>query len=898
MVFYWVIGLVVILYVLSESILFQLRNEIVQSNYIMRAEITSSVCDSLIEEAFMEVRRVMNDHNGIHNGDAYNVLRMGAAQRGAEIRVDTPVTVGLAKKYHGITDLGVVVTYENPSPFKEDFYKRPRKIDQKAKESFGTLKITARATLDGYSKVITACKDIKVVRILPPFPEFSFFVRDGGNKKANYNRWVSYHGAEQLNLRILSGRNASKTGIIFFGGGMADAQMDYIKGFKPWPAMSTFQEGRAPIIINTTNMGILSKDGGTLLDNLQSRNFSLSTGGKVNFDITRMLPTFDMWGIASPGTDVMKQSLGALADTSLKSKIPMPPQPGLEVMVPKPQPKQGGQQGSQNPSGQDDDDDQSGTQGGSQGGAQPGTQGGAQQGNQNMVELEHRYLLLGSGFELSIDGEDSSLPTEKGMGFLNYFKDYIEYCKDSDHQYLNPLGSGVDLFGSDMRQGKDSTPHITRVYGNVLRCLYYPFSVKNKKEAMVIPWVDFTKVDISSAALQSQKNLIPKKFLTENCDRSFFQKLGATLSLSDEKKKKLSFIPHIGMKKGNNTDSATPIAELEENPTIANQTDNNKISYLYVMSRPQFLPYDTSNGGGNSFFLNTVPFNGEDWPSDKLTKEFPIDLTPEMAQYNFVNAEAFIESLKAMQRLEFDKSDNSWHMYLDGIWYVEAMKSFDEEFSMLRLPPDAPAGGPLFINGKGMIASVHGMDILVNGIIKDKNSDDDQSQLSILTVPNPVFDKISALPDEIRNIIFSTQNGNIFVTDAYIQASICAGIGTLGYKDNPAINASTARGVFPYHGPDSGGNDRQNNFDSFFIRGNLIVNHINLETLEEKSGTSVIGGGAVAYDEKLFPDRTGKGEHDANYIVNMSQCYTYYKIDVLHDDQQKQDQESAAAATN
>ncbi|HOD43237.1 MAG TPA: hypothetical protein PKL57_22000, partial [Candidatus Wallbacteria bacterium] len=65
MVFYWVVGLVVILYVMSQSILYQIRNEIFLANYIMRAEIVNSVCDAMIEEAFMEVRLQMNDHKKV-----------------------------------------------------------------------------------------------------------------------------------------------------------------------------------------------------------------------------------------------------------------------------------------------------------------------------------------------------------------------------------------------------------------------------------------------------------------------------------------------------------------------------------------------------------------------------------------------------------------------------------------------------------------------------------------------------------------------------------------------------------------------------------------------------------------------------------------------------------------
>ena len=869
MVFYWVVGLIVILYVLSESLIFQLRNEIFLANYIMRAEIVNCVCDAMIEEAFMEIRIQMNEHKKVHSGaDVYNVLRCGWVNpKPPSISVDTPITAYAAKKELGMdpANMGVTVTYEQVSPYKKDLMGNERK-NMPQKESYGVLKIVAKASYGDYTKAVTACKDVKVVKVVPPFPDFSFFVRNGGTKMSKYNHWPAYHGVDSLAFRVLSGTNATKTGKILFGGGYPYSKYnaDQLTGFKPMPKKSAVQEGEMPIIINLTNAGALVHDSGTLLGQLRTKNFSFPSDIASKYDFSRCFPSFDFWGRSTMGHDVNDTQYGSLAsrliEPSLKSGIPIPS--AYKLCVPAAVPA-----------------------GGSSGGSS---------GASTEVELEHRYQILGAGIELGIDGEDAQLkPFVPGKlaapGYLNYFENYIKYCETEDRDYLNPKYAGIDLFATDLRQGRDILqPHFTRIYGNVLVSNLEAYAIKINNEAGMAPWVDFGDKDFNA-----QKALVPKKLLEENTDRNFLQTLQGLVGLSAEHRKRFKFIPHIGKTKKRAAKQLAAPAELSGAPNFYDDkgkllgNDAKNVAYKHMMSRPKFGSYDVSEGPETPTFYDTVPYNNNEVSVNELAAKFPLDLAPEMACYSFANAKDFIYNLWYMKKLvkPEESEDKQWHMYLNGIWYVEGMKAFEPEFQQLRLPPDAPNGRPLYINGKGIIASIFGTDIMLNGIVKDKSSDDDSSQLSVISAPNPLYDKISKLPPEIRETIFSSQQGDIWLTDAYVQASICAGIGTLRYKDNPQLTSSTAGSIFPYHGPDSKKGDLQNNFDSFFIRGNLMVNYLNLESLEDKDSLTKknIGGGTIAYDEKLFPDRTGTGDADENYVVNLSQCYTFYKIEILKD---------------
>jgi hypothetical protein len=863
MVFYWVIGLVVILFIMSQSIMYQIRNEIFLANYIMRAEIVNSVCDAMIEEAFMEVRLLMNDHKKVHGGsDPYSLLRCGWGNpKPPAISVDTPITINIAKKEFGMnpSDMSVSVTYEQVSPYKKDLMGNERKPSTMSqKESFGVLKVVAKASLGDYTKAVTACKDIKVVKVLPPFPGFSLFVRNGGTKASKYNHWPAYHGVESLAFRVLSGANAAKAGKIVFGGGYSRYEGDQLLGFKPMPKKSQLQEGEMPIIINLTNAGALNYDGGTLLGQLRTKNFNFPSDIGSKYDFVRCFPSFDFWARCKFGDDTDKESLAArLIEPSLKSGIPLPPTTKL-VVTP------------------------------------PASSSGSSSASKE-VELDHRWQMLGAGIEIGLDGEDSHLKpfTPKKLaapGYLNYFENYIKFCDTEDREYLNPKYAGIDLFATDIRQGRDYLkPEITHVYGNVLAGNLEAYALNVKDDAYVLPWVNFEDKDFTA-----QKSVVPKKLAEENTDRTFFQSLQGMLGLSEAQRDKFKFIPHFGKnKKGAGKPIDTPATLLEAATRKDNstdqvlETDTKNIAYKHVMSRPKFGSYDVSEGPEVATIIDTVPYNKEEVNVNKLAETFPLDLAPEMACYSFANAKDFIYNLYYMKKLipPEESEDKQWHLYLDGIWYVEGMKAFEERFQQLRLPPDAPNGGPLYINGKGVIASIFGTDVLLNGVMKDKDSDDDLSQLSIISAPNPLYEKISKLPSEIRDTIFSSQNGDIWVTDTYIQASVCAGIGTLRYMDNPKVTMATAGSIFPFHGPDSKKDDHQNNFDSFFIRGNLIVNYLNLEKLEckDEATKKMVGGGTVAYDEKLFPERTGTGDHEANYVVNLSQCYTFYKIEIIKD---------------
>ncbi len=863
MVFYWVIGLVVILYVMAQSIMYQIRNEIFLANYIMRAEIVNSVCDAMIEEAFMEVRLQMNDHKKVHGGsDPYTLLRCGWGNpKPPAIAIDTPVTNAVAKKEFGMnsSEMSVSVTYEQVSPYKKDLMGNERKpSSMPQKESFGVLKVVAKVSLGDYTKAVTACKDVKVVKVVPPFPDFSLFVRNGGTKMSKYNHWPAYHGVDSLAFRVLSGTNATKAGKIVFGGGYTKYEGEQLLGFKPMPKKSQVQEGEMPIIINLTNAGALNYDGGTLLGQLRNKNFNFPAELSGKYDFSRCFPSFDFWARSLFGQDTSKESLAArLIEPSLKSGIPLPPVTKLTVTPPAP------------------------------------ASGSSSSSASKEIELDHRWQILGAGIELGLDGEDSHLkPFAPGKlaapGYLSYFENYIKFCDTEDREYLNPKYAGIDLFATDIRQGRDYLlPHITHVYGNVLTCNLESYALNVKDDAYILPWVNFEDKDFNA-----QKSVVPKKLAEENTDRSFMESLKGMVGLTEAQRSKFKFIPHFGKnKKGQGKPIDTPPGLLES-PTRKDpatdqviETDTKNIAYKHVMSRPKFGSYDVSEGPEVATIIDSVPYNNNNVSVNELAEKFPLDLAPEMACYSFANAKDFIYNLYYMKKLipPDESEDKQWHLYLDGIWYVEGMKAFEERFQQLRLPPDAPNGGPLYINGKGVIASIFGTDILLNGVMKDEASDDDLSQLSVISAPNPLYEKISKLPPEIRETIFSSQNGDIWVTDTYIQASICAGIGTLRYKDNPKVTAATAGAVFPFHGPDSKPGDRQNSFDSFFIRGNLTVNYLNLEMLEDKDEATkkFVGGGTIAYDEKIFPDRTGTGDHDGNYVVNLSQCYTFYKIEIV-----------------
>ncbi len=860
MVFYWIIGLIAILFILSESILYRLRNEILQSNLIMRAEIVNSVCDAMIEEAFMEIRTKMNDHTKVSDSASpYNVLRCGWGNTNPPpITVQTPLAAALAKKHHFMDTKNMVVsaTYEQITPYKKDLRGNERK-NMPLKESYGVLKVTAKASLEGYTKTVSAYKDIKVVRVVPPFPEFSLFVRDGGSTMANYNAddptkpfmnynvWPSYYGGKPLNLKILSGLDATKTGKILFGGGTGALKPTQIEGFDLLPKSKEFG-GRMPIILNLANISVLNQDDGGALNKINGRatRFPLDPTNPTGpqFECERMYPSFDFYGMtfADPKDGTKTSNMAEYVNN------PLPPRMKLMSFL---------------------------------------TGNIAKSGNTTDVELKHRTMMIGMGHEIGVEGEEDPFGHEKTTGYLNYFENYIKFCKNEDRGYVNPLYAGLELFGADLRAGRDPQKvHVARVYGNVFASFLQPIVYQNEKfgkdDAVILPWYNF---DGKDAAAQSA--MMPKKFYKEK---------SKILNLSfDPSKLKAGFVPQFGVAKKKDQIDTPP--EFLGNAYIDNNgqktpPDDKNIAYRHIMSTYKLLPHDVFTGKGADSSDTIVPFDNNNVSIKELTEKFPLDLAPEMAAYSFANAKDFIYNRYYMKKLipPEESPDKNWHIYLDGIWYLEGMKAFEDKFQQLRLPPDAPSGSPLYINGKGVIASIFGTDILLNGIMKDENADDNNAQVSFITAPNPLHEKISKLPEEIRNTIFSSQAGDIWVTDAYVQASICAGIGTLRYKDNSNLNSKTygAPVFYPFHGPDSKKDDRPYHYDSFYIRGNLVTNYLNLRMLEDidpSNKNKKMGGGTVAYDESLFPERTGKGDADENYTVNMSQCYTFYKIEVTKD---------------
>ncbi len=859
MVFYWIIGLIAILFILSESILYRLRNEILQSNLIMRAEIVNSVCDAMIEEAFMDIRLKMNDHTKVSDSTSpYNILRCGWGNTNPPaIAVQTPIAISLAKKHHFMDpkNMGVSATYEQITAYKKDLRGVERK-NMPLKESYGVLKITAKASLEGYTKTVSAYKDIKVVRVVPPFPDFSLFVRDGGSKMANYNyedltkpfmnynAWPAYYGGKPLNLKILSGTNATKTGKILFGGGGVSALTSkHMEGFDPLPKSKEFGD-HMPIILNLANISVLNQDDGTALQKINGRGtrFPLDPTNPTGpqFECERMYPSFDFFGItfSDPNDSTKTSSIAEYVNN------PLPPKMKIMSYL---------------------------------------TGDLAKSGKTTDVELKHRTMMIGMGHEVGVEGEADPFGHDKAGGYYNYFENYIKFCKTEDRAYVNPLYTGIELFGADLREGRDPEKvHIARVYGNVFASFLQPVVYQNEKfgkdDAIILPWYNFGDKDYTA-----QRAMLPKKL---NKEKSKMINLSLDIS-----KMKAGFLPQFGVnKKGDqiDTDPAFSGNAYIDNNGQKTTPDDKNIAYRHIMSTVKLMPHDVYQGKDADSSDTLVPYDNNTVKIQELADQFPLDLAPEMASYSFANAKDFIYNLCYMKKLitPQESPDKNWHIYLDGIWYLEGMKAFEDQFQQLRLPPDGPGGSPLFINGKGVIASIFGTDILLNGIMKDEKSED--AQVSFITAPNPLHEKILKLPEEIRNTIFSSQAGDIWVTDAYIQASICAGIGTLHYKDNPNLNSKTytANIFFPFSGPDSKKKDRPYHYDSFYIRGNLITNYLNLKMLEDTDPSNKnkkLGGGTVAYDENLFPDRTGKGDADENYTVNMSQCYTFYKIEVSKD---------------
>lgn len=872
MVFYWVVGLVVILYVLSESILVQLRNEVMQANIIMRGEIMNTVCDSLVEEAFMEIRKQMNDHASYHSeSSAYRVLRCGGADnKPKSIEVATPITLKLASDVHGIDpkNISLTVTYEQITPYSKDLMGSPRNIanDPYNKESYGVIKIVAQVGIDRYKRGLVACKDIKTVRVLPPFPEFSLFVRDGGavmpKNPYAFNKWISYHGAEKLNLKVLNGQDATKTGVILFGGGYdwsaynASGGAEFFEVMKGFSLMPSLQEtnGKLPIVINVTNPGLLSKESGSLLDALKSKGDKQALGMWPSYDMlsrTEYNPNLMKMSKDEQDEYFMKSSLGGIMEPIIqrnyKDSIP-----GDLLPINKNLPAKNGK-------------------------------------TPDPPKMIMRYHNVGAGSEIEADGEDPSpfSTNEPSRGYLNYFKDYIKFCNDTKREFLNPKGSGVDLFGADTRPNANDSPQLTKIYGKVLACHFRAMTIDDSEEAIIVPWVNF-----NNAQKSGQISCIPKTLkMEEKRKLDIKEKAGALLKITDPVAKELlEFQPQIGKATAASAKTyKNPIPDLSLTPV----GDDNNIIYKHVMSKPIFMPYDLSVTG-DSFFNETVP--SYNMPVNELAQRFPLDLAPEMACYSFSNAKDFILNLQYMNKLIKDK-DGTWHIFLDGIWFLEGMKAFEGEYQKLYLPPDAfysemkpsedkraKPSPPLYINGKGIIASIFGTDIFVDGIQKDKDVNCKDAQLSLVTPPNPLYEKIKNLPEEIKSVIFSSQGGDITVTDNYVQASICSGIGTLRYRDNPSIDATNFKNIVPYYGQDSKKNPPLN-FDSFFIRGNVIVNYLNLGALEQEIGPNTYaGGGTIAYDDTLYPDRSGKIGDD-NYVVNMSQSYTYYKLQPINKDE-------------
>jgi len=226
MSFYVVLGLVAILGIIFTMVISLVRNEIVQGNIAMRGEVINNLLEAAVAEAEMNIRKEMNHHTVMQLGTFYGYFRSGVDDNGKAPDVDCPLTKEMAAKYYGIPKDDIKVTAElvDKRNFTEDMLGRKRKVPAGTKSMYASIKISAEvaygttATGKKYSRKLDVMKDVKVVRVLPPYPDFALVVRDGGYPGCNYNQWKSYYGGEKLNFSVIAGTNAdaSRNGKVLF----------------------------------------------------------------------------------------------------------------------------------------------------------------------------------------------------------------------------------------------------------------------------------------------------------------------------------------------------------------------------------------------------------------------------------------------------------------------------------------------------------------------------------------------------------------------------------------------------------------------------------------------------------------------------------------------------------
>ncbi len=876
-----VMGLIGIIFVLFNALLYMLPNEIIQANIAMRNEVVNHLLESAVEEASMIVRSEMNYHDGQHIGTFYGYFRAGKENSAQAPDIDCPVTKEMASNFYGIPedDITVTAAFINIKNFEEDMMGEKRNVPNGTKSVYGTLRITAEIsygtlhTGQKYTRKIVVTKDIKVVRVLPPYPDFALVVRDGGHAGANYNQWRSYHGGEKLNFSVCAGDNAdaNKNGKILFGGGLSEKELinmipgsypktdksvsAWMTGWIPSPNISQMKSmglKQWPIIMNLTNYGRNNVEVQHLYeDKIQSIP-----------EYYGMTPTSDFHAFGSE-----KQNLGAMVSALPTQKLP------YKIPVVK-----------------------------------NTGQGQNQKTKTDEVELTFFRATLGYGQELAGKPEKikpTGMFSEKSEGFRNYFGFYDNtYPYNETDPYnsdktsiFNVQGSGIDLYGSDPTDGRDHNKRPNRntiVYVNIMGSYVTAHVLKldknsgNKTDAKAacLPWLPFdNQNDLGLLMGNPLGGKLPEEF-KRSLGGSVLNKFKNLIKL-DLKKVAASGYPHCG--KEENTDYKVPVPEPLLEPW--NGDGMNSIYYRQFMSSPKYFPLDQGAFGQSQQTQTMVfrheyvsPISGASLEASQFNEYIHpelFELSPDMASYKFVGPMEFVLYLKKLGLLSQDEKTGEWQLILDGIWFVQGLIS-DFNYRTLLLPPasyeNQPAGA-MNVYGKGLIATVEGTPITVGGVAEGDGTQaggDPGTQLSVVVAPTRILQNLINIFRTNPDLIPTGMNlsGNIEVTDQPIQASLCAPMGSIKYRDDPNWDRERAVSAF---------NHDNAPFNKFLITGNLILNRLSQKEMEDTYNPGT-GGGVVRYDPHLIQSSHGQ-TNNKNYHVSFGQRYSYYSTSRVDPDE-------------
>lgn len=848
-----VIGLVGLIGVLFSALYFVMREEINQAHIAMQGEVLNNLLEAAVDEAAMDVREQMNRHKGVQTGTFYGYFRSGAENTATAPTVDCPHTREMATKYYGIPDEDIHVTADfiNRRGFDVNMMGDKIKPDPTSIGVSGVLRIVAEISYGQspkYTRRLEVRKDVKVVRVLPPFPDFALAVLDAGylhseKDYANYNRWMSYEGSERLNFSVLAGDNAdaSKNGKVLFAGGLNEDELvkmfpdpypkndksllGWLGGWVPSPTPAEIKSAglqQMPIVLNITNEGAHSHEVGTLFDNsVQSMP-----------EYSGAAPTSDLWAFAGPG-EKGPEALGKMHRAFLRAPYEVPKPPGKD-------------------------------------GKPTGTE-----------EIEVYQGIIGYGMELMEPAhkvKPHGLFSKESPGYENYFRHYQERYAGTP---FDARGSGMDLYGAHPLDERDHLRRVqgnTHVYGNVLSSFFQVRGLKiteGKDKGAALPWLNLNQ---SGGAAQAKVLQDPpfKEMLQEE-------------DLARVKWKGLDFkkYPNYGAKKEEKYEIPMPPGLLQ--PT--NQQGLDTIWYRMLMTAPRYMPYDLEAAGGflaqgsfgfRNFYKNPITlqeYDASKFSYNNIPPEL-LELSPDMAAYKFVGPMEFIMYLQHLGYMVQDPKSGAWDLYLDGIWFVQGLIS-DFRYQTLTLPPPSYQGQPagiMKIHGKGLIATVEGTEVTVGGVIEA--GDDKDTQLSVVVAPTRILDNLQKIARTNPDLIpmGMTLSGNINVTDQPAQLSLCSPLGGLKFKDDPTWDEGAAEKTW-------GRKTYNTTWDRINIKGNIAVNRFSQENLEDRRATDgeTIGGGILMYDDHLIEDAMGQTD-TRNYHVSLGQRQAYYDITVIRGD--------------